>query len=142
MFRKLKKHFLHTEITEDKIEVLKYEIVHNLFVFYFLGIFTSVLFIVSSKEITLGPNVWATVLFLSCIVFLRKTKNYKIVSVFASVFAFVILTYTFLSVHASQFLSPLWMIVNIIFSFLIVGRIWGIFVLAGHFSIYFFSHCT
>lgn len=127
---------LHTNT--DISEKIKYQLVHRLFLFYFFGIASSVVFLFFSKEILLGPNLMAVSLLSLCIGLLQQTKNYRLVSVICTSATFLILSYTFLAIRASQFLSPLWMVLNIVFSFLIVGRIWGIFVLTAHFIVYLY----
>jgi two-component sensor histidine kinase len=122
------------EITEK----IKYNLVSNLFTFFFAGVTISMLFLLFSKEILIGPNAMAVALFACCLILLKVTKNYKLVSMIGSITALVILTYVFLFIRASQLLSPMWMIVNIVFSFFVINRYWGGVMLLLHFIVYYY----
>ncbi len=122
----------------DSVDKIKYNLVFNLFTFFFVGVLASVLFLVFTKEILVLPNILALVLFAVCLVTLKVTKNFTLVAYVASSLGLVLISYVLLYLKASQFLSPMWMILNIVFSFFIINRFWGGAMLIIHFSIYFY----
>lgn len=126
-----------TDLLDDVIDSIKYQLLRNLIVFFFSGLFVSSIFILFSKEVVRTPNIMGVCLFAMCFFLLRKTKNYKLVAIISSGTAVFILAYTFLGIRASHFLSPLWMLLNVLFSFFLVGRNWGIFVSVTHFLVYY-----
>lgn len=121
---------------EDITEKIKYNLVFNLFVFFFVGMLASALFLIFSKEILISPNFLGLALFGLSIVLLKTTKKYKLVAIISTSLGLVLISYIFLYLRASQYLTPLWMIMNIVFSFFLVSRFWGGMMLVIHFGIY------
>jgi two-component system, sensor histidine kinase PdtaS len=85
------------------------------------------------------PNVIAVAIAVSALVVLAVTKKYKLVSIFTIISCFILISLTyFLLEDILHYTTPLWMILNILLAFFILGKKWGIPLLIAHFIVLFF----
>ena len=67
---------------------------------------------------------------------LYKTREYKIISCIAILVNFASVSITFFALkNVIHYTTPLWMIINILFAFFMLGKNWGISILIAHFSV-------
>lgn len=81
------------------------------------------------------PNIIAialTILILSC---LKLTQKYKLMSKIASVSTCLLVSNTFFfQTDVLHYNTPLWMILNILFTFFTLGKVWGTVIASIHFA--------
>lgn len=83
------------------------------------------------------PNVLVVFVCIAGIITLRVTGKYRLVARFITVISFLIISGSFYLLKVTHYLTPMWMIVNILFTFFILGKTWGISVLIAHFLVLF-----
>ena len=83
------------------------------------------------------PDFFALGVAVVSLVVLLKTKNYRLVGYFASFSGFIIITTAFFTLNALHYTTPGWMIVNIIFTYFVLDKLWGAIMLMLHFLGFF-----
>lgn len=69
---------------------------------------------------------------------IKLTKKYKVISIFTVSSVFVTLSLTFILLkNTPHYTTPLWMTLNILITFFILGKRWGALFLGMHFSVFF-----
>lgn len=130
-----------TKLERDFIdfhEKIKYKLVKHLCIFFVILMSVVTIVNYSNVHFSATPNVCAVIMCLIALVFLKYTKNYVLVARICAVFSFFIISGAFLFLKATHYLTPMWMIVNIIFIFFILGKKWGITLLICHFLVLFY----
>lgn len=88
---------------------------------------------------TIIPNLIAIGICLMVLSVLWKTKKYKAVSIIGTLSIFTLISLTFfLQKNVIHYTTPLWMVLNILLAFFMLGKTWGSLLLIGHFVIMFF----
>ncbi|MES2554902.1 MAG: sensor histidine kinase [Bacteroidota bacterium] len=83
------------------------------------------------------PDFFAVGVATLSLIVLVKTKNYRLVGYFCSFSGFVIITTAFFTLNALHYTTPGWMLVNIIFTYFVLDKLWGAIMLALHFVGFF-----
>lgn len=122
----------------DFHEKIKYKLVKHLCIFFVILMSVVTVVNYSNEHFSAMPNVFAVGMCLIALVFLKYTKNYRLVAKICAVVSFFIISGAFLFLKATHYLTPMWMIVNIIFVFFILGKRWGISILICHFLLLFY----
>ncbi|MNJ85020.1 putative sensor histidine kinase pdtaS [compost metagenome] len=122
----------------DFHEKIKYKLVKHLCIFFVILMSVVTIVNYSNAHFSATPNVFAVGMCLIALVFLKYTKNYRLVAKICTVITFCIVSGAFLFLKATHYLTPMWMIVNIIFTFFILGKKWGISMLICHFLVLFY----
>ena len=114
-------------------EKMRYKLVLHLC--YFFIVLMSILSIVNgfNGHFSAWPNVMAVVMCGIGVIMLKRTGNYFLVGAFCSIISLVIISTAFFTLQAIHFLTPIWMIVNILFTFFALGKRWGVGILTAHF---------
>lgn len=69
---------------------------------------------------------------------IKLTKKYKVISIFTVSSVFVTLSLTFILLkNTPHYTTPLWMTLNILITFFILGKRWGALFLVMHFAVFF-----
>jgi two-component sensor histidine kinase len=76
------------------------------------------------------PTVCAAIVGLTAFIVVRITKKYRFVGIMTSVFNTVIISVTFLFLSSLNYATPMWMVLNSVFTFFILNRIWGVAILS------------
>ena len=87
------------------------------------------------------PYLVAFVMSSSSIITLRLTRKYEVMSIIISISGFAITSYTMLALSdVIQYTTPMWIVINILFTYFTLGRKWGYVVLGLQFIVlcYFF----
>jgi two-component sensor histidine kinase len=75
------------------------------------------------------------------LIILKKTKKYKIVCIFATVSSFLVVSITFFSIARTlHYTTPMWGTVVVLFAFFMLGRVWGLAILIGNFTVLIFYY--
>jgi two-component sensor histidine kinase len=75
------------------------------------------------------------------LIILKKTRKYKIVCIFATVSSFLLVSIAFFTiVRTLHYTTPMWGTVVVLFAFLMLGRVWGLAILIGHFTVLIFYY--
>lgn len=122
----------------DFHEKIKYKLVKHLCIFFVILMSVVTVVNYSNEHFSAMPNVFAVGMCLIALVFLKYTKNYRLVAKICAVVSFFIISGAFLFLKATHYLTPMWMIVNIIFVFFILGKRWGVSILICHFLLLFY----
>jgi two-component system, sensor histidine kinase PdtaS len=119
-------------------EKSKFRLVLHLLYFFagLMAIVTIVNFF--NKHFSAMPNFIAVGMCVLGLVILRISKNYRLVGAICAILTFGIVSGSFLFLKATHYLTPMWMIVNIMFTFFVLGKNWGITLLIAHFSVLFY----
>jgi two-component sensor histidine kinase len=83
------------------------------------------------------PDFFAVGVAVVSLIVLKKTKNYRLVGYFGSFSVFIIITVAFFTLKALHYTTPGWIIVNIIFTYFVLDKLWGAIMLMAHFSVFF-----
>ncbi len=119
-------------------EKMKFRLVLHL-LYFFAGLMMLVTIVnLSNAHFSATPNFFAVGMCVAGLVVIYLTKNYRLVGAICSILTFLIVSGAFLWLHATHYLTPMWMIVNILFTFFVLGRIWGISILLAHFAVLFY----
>lgn len=111
-------------------------------VWYLSAVFTG--FIIILVILNLSNRNYAPLSYiLACgvstgsLIALKIFRKYEIVSRAISISGLGILTYTFLGLsNVVQYTTPLWVMINILFSYFTCGRMWGSIILILHFIVF------
>ncbi|WP_343633512.1 sensor histidine kinase [Fluviicola sp.] len=119
-------------------EKMKFRLVLHL-LYFFAGLMSIVTVVnLSNEHFSATPNFFAVGMCIVGLVVIHWTKNYRLVGAICSILTFFIVSGAFLWLHATHYLTPMWMIVNIMFTFFILGKKWGISILVAHFMVLFY----
>jgi two-component sensor histidine kinase len=119
-------------------EKSKFRLVLHL-LYFFMGLMSLVTLVnLFNEHFSATPNFCAVGMCIVGLVVLYITKNYRLVGAICSILTFGIISGAFLFLKATHYLTPIWMIVNIMFTFFILGKKWGIPVLIAHFLVLFY----
>jgi two-component sensor histidine kinase len=119
-------------------EKMKFRLVLHLLYFFtgLMSIVTVVNFF--NEHFSATPNFFAVGMCVLGLIVIYWTKNYRLVGAICSILTFFIVSGAFLWLHATHYLTPMWMIVNIMFTFFVLGKKWGIPILLAHFLVLFY----
>lgn len=95
-----------------------------------------------SKQIDSMSNFFAAGMCLIGLIVLKKSNKYKLVGAFFSFIAFVILSVLLMYDTGTNILTLLWIVINVFFTFFILGSIWGAVILGLHFLVLFYFLLT
>lgn len=119
-------------------EKMKFRLVLHL-LYFFAGLMSIVTIVnLSNEHFSAMPNFFAVGMCIIGLIVLYLTKNYRLVGAICSILTFGIVSGAFLFLKATHYLTPIWMIVNIMFTFFILGKKWGVPILIAHFSVLFY----
>lgn len=119
-------------------EKMKFRLVLHL-LFFFTGLMSIVTIVnFSNEHFSATPNFFAVGMCVLGLIVIYWTKNYRLVGAICSILTFFIVSGAFLWLHATHYLTPMWMIVNIMFTFFVLGKKWGIPILVAHFLVLFY----
>lgn len=119
-------------------EKMKFRLVLHL-LYFFAGLMSIVTLVnLSNEHFSATPNFFAVGMCVVGLVVIYWTKNYRLVGAICSILTFFIVSGAFLWLHATHYLTPMWMIVNIMFTFFVLGKKWGISILVAHFLVLFY----
>lgn len=119
-------------------EKMKFRLVLHL-LYFFAGLMSLVTIVnLSNEHFSATPNFFAVGMCIVGLVVMHWTKNYRLVGAICSILTFLIVSGAFLWLHATHYLTPMWMIVNIMFTFFVLGKKWGIPILVAHFLVLFY----
>lgn len=78
---------------------------------------------------------------LISLIILKRTRKYKIVCIFATVSSFLLVTIAFFAiVRTIHYTTPMWGTLVVLFAFFMLGRVWGLVILIGHFTVLIFYY--
>lgn len=119
-------------------EKMKFRLVLHL-LYFFTGLMSIVTIVnFSNEHFSATPNFFAVGMCVLGLIVIYWTKNYRLVGAICSILTFFIVSGAFLWLHATHYLTPMWMIVNIMFTFFVLGKKWGIPILVAHFLVLFY----
>ena len=119
-------------------EKMKFRLVLHL-LYFFAGLMSIVTVVnLSNEHFSATPNFLAVGMCVLGLIVIYWTKNYRLVGAICSILTFFIVSGAFLWLHATHYLTPMWMIVNIMFTFFVLGKKWGIPILVAHFLVLFY----
>lgn len=114
-------------------ERTKYRLVYRLCLFFIVLMSVVALVNMSNKHFSATPNIAVIIMCIVGVAVMRIKKEYRGVAIFSSIASFGIISSAFFLLKASHYLTPMWMVVNILFTFFILGKRWGISILVLHF---------
>src|SRR3989338_5692577 len=118
-------------------EQTRYKLVFNLCVLFTVLLSVITVVNISIPHYNATPDFFALGVAVVGLIILMKTKNYKLVGYFVSVSCFFIITLVFFMLKTLHYTTPGWMIVNIIFTYFVLDKLWGAIMLILHFAGFF-----
>lgn len=107
----------------------------------FILILTAVNF--SNESYEPIPYLTAFLMSIGSVITLRLTKKYEVMSMVIAMGGFGITTYTLLALdNVIQYTTPIWILINVLFTYFTLGRRWGLAILALQFvvlAIFFYT---
>ncbi len=79
------------------------------------------------------PDVVVVVICIICYFLLRKTRNYILVGRIAAFSSLAVINVTLFTVDALHYTTPLWMVIHVLFTFIVLQKICGIISLVINF---------
>lgn len=131
----------HPIKVDDYYEQTRFKLVLNLCWFLIILLSLITLQNLSNASYVKLPNLVGIAAGIVGLIILKKSNSHKVVAIFLSLSAFTILTATFFGVRNTlHYTTPLYMIMNILFTFFTLKRKWGFAMLSAHFigMIFFF----
>ncbi len=121
---------------QNYYQQIKFELVKN-FAFVFSILLTIVLISnYIAKVYSIIPNILSVLICLSGLIILIVTKKYKPVTLGANIALLILISSTYFTITKTLHLvTPLWMILNILTGYFVIGKKWGNFLLFSHFSV-------
>lgn len=117
-------------------EQTRYNLVWNLSIVFCVLMAAVCLLNYSNPEYSATPNIIAIVYAIICLFILKIKKDYRLVSILISMLSLVLISATFfLLKNAIHYTTPMWMLVNILFTYFTLKSKWGTFVLIAHFAV-------
>lgn len=117
---------------------IRYRLVYHLMIFFMVLMFVIGVVSMFGTHLVGGPNFLASGMCAIGLVILKYTKRYKLVGAFCSLASMIIILLSYVLFDGTDLLTPLWMIVDIIFTFFILGNIWGVSILICNFLYLFY----
>lgn len=120
----------------DYYDQARFKLVWNM-----LLLFTGFIFILTAINYTndnYKPEPYLAAFFLSLIsiIVLKYLRRYEVMSYVISIGGFLITSYTFLAhENVIQYTPPMWVVIDVIFTFFTLGRKWGWGILILHFVV-------
>lgn len=85
------------------------------------------------------PNIVGISIAAICLFIIKITGRYEVISLITIIGILIVVSLTFLFLrNTPQYTTPLWMILNILLGYFILGRFGGTIVLICHFTVLFF----
>jgi two-component sensor histidine kinase len=107
-----------------------------LLMFILLGISSANKYFTKGQNVI--PTVCAAIVGLIAFIAVRMTRKYRLVGIMISVLNAIIISVTFLFLNSLNYTTPVWMILNVVFTFFILNRIWGIVILSFQSSVFIY----
>jgi len=96
---------------------------------------------ISNNNYSHLPNIGGIIICLISLFILKWKKKFKIISLFTVTSVFIIISLTFLLLkNTPHYTTPLWMILNILITYFVLGKRWGTLFLTMHFIVVFFYY--
>ena len=118
-------------------EQTRYKLVLYLCVFFIIMLSLTSLINLVHPNYNPIPDFFALGVAIASYVILKKTRNYRYVAMFATISIFLIITSAFFFMKALHYTTPGWMMVNIMFTYFVLGHRWGLVMLLLHFIVFF-----
>lgn len=128
---------MHTKQRSEFHEQTRYKLVWNLCVMFTILLSAIAIVNFTNPGYNAVPDFFAVGVAVISLLVLVKTKNYRLVGYFASFSGFIIITTAFFTLKALHYTTPGWMIVNIIFTYFVLDKLWGAIMLGLHFLGFF-----
>lgn len=124
--------------SDDFYEQSKFRLAWNLCIATILLISLLTIVNLGNQNYWIYPNLAAIIVSLIGYFVLKITKNYFLICLISSIGFLVIISLTFFNVNGVIHLTtPLWMIMNILFTFFTLEKKWGLTILVCHFLVLF-----
>jgi two-component sensor histidine kinase len=117
-------------------EQTRYNLVWDLSIVFCVLMAAVCLLNYSNPKYSATPNVIAIVYAIVCLFILKIKKDYRLVSILISMLSLILISATFfLLKNTIHYTTPMWMLVNILFTYFTLKSRWGAFVLIAHFIV-------
>lgn len=118
----------------DYYDQSRFNMIWNISIVFILFMSTITLINLSSTSYNKIPNLIAILGGIGILTTLRFTKRYEIISRVISIGFFVLITITFFTLrNVLHYTTPMWMMMNILFTYFTLGNRWGTGILLMHF---------
>lgn len=120
----------------DPYDIIRFNLAWNLSITFIVLLSLVSIANISNSNYTSLTNMMEVGIGLVSLIILYKTKKYRIVCIFITVASYVLVSTAFFTItKALHYTTPMWGTVNVLFAFLMLGRVWGMIILVGHFTV-------
>lgn len=128
---------------ETIYEQTRYKLVLRMCLLFSILISMVALLNLAKPRYTIVPDLFAVSLCLSAYFIIRKTKKYRTVGLIAAIGSLIIILTVLFAVDAIHYTTPMWMVVHVMFTFIVLQKICGLVSLLINFTalfiyVYFF----
>ena len=122
----------------DYYEISKFNLIWNFSMAIFVLLIAVTVSNSSNENYSSIPNIIAVLICATVMFSLYKTKKYRGVAIGAVLSILILISLTFFfQRNVVHYTTPMWMILNILLSFFILGKKWGSFIFAAHYIVLF-----
>mgnify|MGYP000228474170 CR=1 FL=1 len=125
----------------DHYDLTRFNLVWNLcLVLVVLLSFVSIANI-SNNNYSSTANLIEVSIGLIALFVLWKKRRFEFVCIFASVGSFILISITYFTITDTlHYTTPMWGVLEVLFTFFMLGRIWGLIILIGHIVVLMFYY--
>jgi len=96
---------------------------------------------ISSLTYNQFPNIVGILISSISLIAIKKTGKFELISILTVLSVLVLISLVYLRIkNTAHYTTPLWMILNILITFFVLGKKWGAFILSAHFIVLFFYY--
>lgn len=121
---------------EDFYERTRYRLVKNACLALTIVLILITIQNLTNSDYSVLPNIIGSLMGSLGYIFLLITKKYKPIAMLLSIGGFILISATFLMLeNVVHYTTPLYMIINILFTFFTLKKVWGISIITAHFLV-------
>ncbi len=125
----------------DHYDITRFNLVWNLSIVLIILLSLVSVANINNDNYSSLTNIIEVGIGIIALIILKVTKKFKLVCLFTSVSSFALITIAFFTITQTlHYTTPMWGTVNILFAFFMLGRVWGLGILIGHFAVLIFYY--
>jgi two-component sensor histidine kinase len=118
---------------KDHYDITRFNLVWNLTITVSALLLVVSVVNLQNENYTTATNLIEVLVGIAALIVLRATKKFKPVCLFITLSSFILVSISYFTItNALHYTTPMWGTVNVLFAFFMLGRLWGLLLLAGH----------
>ena len=120
----------------DVYDISRFNLIWNLSIILVILLTILAIINITNDKYTSTTNIAGVGIGLVALYILNKTREHRFVSIFVSLGTFALVCSAFFMIdNVIHYTTPMWSMMYVLFTFLMLGRYWGYAFLFGHFVI-------